>query len=198
MRLPRIRLPRQRRHQLIAGAVLLLLMLGSVLTYLFLQGDSEESAPVALPPAITLLPPFRSYQTVAEASALLREKGLEPEREHFEVPMSGGRTRVLDTVTSYRFRHLDVSGTLTLQFLNDHLYECSFRPDDLDGYARAVRQQLGLPRSPGKNGRSEVTRGHLRIASNVYNANSPVGRKLGTEPYILWQDTRLLAERRQP
>ncbi len=46
-----------------------------------------------------------------------------------------------------------------------------------------------------KNARREKIEGSLRIASTVELAVSKVGQHLGTEPFILWQDLRLIQQR---
>lgn len=188
-----------RNQKLAAGAAaaVLLIIIISICIYL-LSADSDRSEEVLASEPVTLLPPFRSYQSVKEARKLLNQGGFTYATEHFEVPVSKGKIRVIDTLTVTNYRHHDVPGALTLGFFNNRLQECLFEPEDIAAYARVMKTRMGLKPNPRRNGRTELITGNRRIASNVFNANSKYGRNLQTQPYILWQDTHLTAERREP
>ena len=93
-----------------------------------------------------------------------------------------------------RFPLLGTRGQLTLQFFNDRLFEIGFRPDDASACARSLKAADSKLRRDA-NGRAERTSGSQRIATNCDLAASDVGRSLNTEPYVLWQDLRLVRQR---
>lgn len=98
--------------------------------------------------------------------------------------------RDTDTLFAGAFTHLGVAGQLTLEFFNDHLYEVTFVPSELDTYIEKLHaSDKRLKRD--RTGRSETQIGNLRIASNVDFADTDVGRNLQTKPFVIWQDLRL-------
>lgn len=188
-----------RNQKILAGTVAagLLILAISIIAY-WLSGDTDRSEQVTPSDPVSLMTPFRSYQSVKTAKRLLNQGGYHFDAEHFEVPVSNGKIRVIDTLTVQGYRHHDVPGVLTLGFFNNRLQECLFEPEDIAAYARVMKTRMGLKPDPRSNGRAERVEGNRRIASNVFNANTKYGRKLQTKPYILWQDTHLTTERRQP
>jgi len=101
---------------------------------------------------------------------------------------------VLDTLTVMDYPLLGTQGRLRLEFFNDRLYEVNFKPDDAAVCLATLRRSdRGLQRD--RNGRAERVQAALRVATNVEMASTSVGEALGTEPYVLWQDLRLVRER---
>ena len=143
---------------------------------------------------IALTAGFASYQSVDAVVARLAEQGVETSRRRIARPASPRYpVHVLDTL-SLDYALLGTKGRLTLEFFNDRLYEIGFEPEDAAVCATELKhEQPQLQRD--RNGRAERTDGNLRIASNVDLAISNVGRSLRTEPYVLWQDQRLIRER---
>jgi hypothetical protein len=100
--------------------------------------------------------------------------------------------RDTDTLVASDFHHLGISGDLTLEFFNDHLWEATFVPDDVEEYIGKLR--ASDPRiKRERSGRTEVIAGNLRIATNVDFAATDTGRALQTKPFVVWQDLRLKA-----
>ena len=88
---------------------------------------------------------------------------------------------------------LGSTGVITLEFFNDRLYEVTFHPTDLSGTSNKLfRTTPGLKRD--RNGRANMVKGNLRVATNIDLANSDVGRAVRTTAYILWQDKRLRSQ----
>ncbi|MEC9364860.1 MAG: hypothetical protein VYC42_16700 [Pseudomonadota bacterium] len=144
---------------------------------------------------VAMLGRYRSFQSVDEVVFGLEQAGFEPivESRHATV-RDGIPPRDLDTVTVTQYRHWDVPGRLQLQFFNDRLLQAEFEPEDAARYKAA--QQRELPQlKREESGRSELIVGHLRIASSLDLAVSEVGRKLGTRPFLIWQDRRLVRQR---
>ena len=150
---------------------------------------SIEASPV------TLAERFRSYESESAVASLLESTGLAVQRVVLERPSSPRyppRRQVQFTVRGYE--HLKVTGTLVLEFFNNRLMEVDFRPDDATAYTpRLHREYPALKRD--RNGYSERVDGPLRIWTSVDLAKSKVGRSLGTEGVVLWQDLRLIAQR---
>lgn len=144
---------------------------------------------------VTLVDRFRSYADPAAVLETLSSNG------YGETLMSTRRAPDssrypmyrFDTVTVEDYHHFDTAGELSLQFFNNRLYEAEFVPSDPRQYARRLRR-LDLKREA--NARAEKIDGHLRVVSTVDLAVSAVGSHLGTRPYVLWQDLRLIDERR--
>ena len=143
---------------------------------------------------VRLMDAFRSYEDMATVVKGLAAAGYD------DWTTSGRRAEAspryppygLDTLQVRDYEHLGNKGTLTLRFFNNRLFQAEFVPSDAEAYARRVRK-MGLPRDA--NARAEKTEGNLRIASTLELAISPVGRQLGSEPFVIWQDLRLIHER---
>ncbi len=147
------------------------------------------------PDRVRLLSPYFSYTGVDAIVVDLEQAGFSPVVESRHPPVrSDVPPRNLDTVTVAQYRHWDVPGRLELQFFNDRLYQVEFEPDDADAYQAAQRRELPQIKRE-VSGRSEYISGNLRIASSLDLAVSDVGRKLGTRPFLIWQDRRLVRQR---
>jgi hypothetical protein len=140
---------------------------------------------------VPLVVGLRSYDGVAAAAARLEAAGLNAARSSSHKAVSHRYPpRDLDTLEVWSYVHLGEGGVLVLEFFNDRLYEVRFVPEEIRRYLQKLHgAEPELRRD--RNGRSELTRGDLRIATNVDLANSKVGRALATRPYVLWQDLRL-------
>ncbi len=148
--------------------------------------------------SITLMSPFKSGMSVSEASEILERQQLTVEATKNFVPkVNKVPAKNLDTLTALSFSHYGVDGKVTLEFLNNQLYEIVFNPYNPQEYVPIARNKLGLRGDPRKNGRSEVVTGNRRIASNIFLAVTEVGKSLHTKPYVIWQDLHLLTLRRQ-
>jgi hypothetical protein len=163
-------------------------------------GDAPDESEIAAftrvePDRVRLLSPYFSYTGVDAIVGDLEKSGFTPtvESRHPSV-RSDVPPRNLDTVTVNEYRHWDVTGRLELQFFNDRLYQVEFEPDDAEAYQAAQRRQLPQIKRE-VSGRSEYISGNLRIASSLDLAVSDVGRKLGTRPFLIWQDRRLVRQR---
>lgn len=144
---------------------------------------------------VDLLDRFRSYANLDAVVATLREDGYEDYRVSMRRAPDSPRypTYRFDTLSVDDYRHLGQAGELSLQFFNGRLFEAEFAPEEPRAYARQLRR-LRLKREA--NARAERIDGHRRIASTVELAISNVGVHLGTRPYVLWQDLRLIDELR--
>ena len=138
---------------------------------------------------------FRSYDSVAVATAAIEKAAAVWTQSKNHRPVSERYPpRNLDTVQSEPFEVLGQPGKLTLEFINDRLYEVYFEPKDADAFSNALHAAVsGLKRD--RTGGAERTQGFQRVVSNVDLVASPVGRALGTRPYVIWQDTRLVQQR---
>lgn len=147
------------------------------------------------PNPVDLMPPLRSYSSVADVEAILKQAEYGWRKSEIRTPATPDHPpRNLDTIVANGYRHLDVAGELTLDFFNDRLMEAAFIPSDPQAYVQQLRRQ-GIRASRNENGRAELIRGHQRLASNVELAVTEVGRNIGTTPRIIWQDLRLIAQR---
>jgi hypothetical protein len=136
-----------------------------------------------------------SYSSVAEVTLSLQAKRLSVARRTLARPPDPRYPpRALDTLTIERYALLGTQGRLSLQFFNDRLFEVGFKPDDAAACAKALKRADPQLRRDA-NGRAERTAGSQRVATNVELAASSVGQSLNTEPYVLWQDLRLVRER---
>ena len=136
-----------------------------------------------------------SYSSVAEVTSALRAKQLTVSRRTLSRPPNPRYPpRALDTLTVERYTLLGTQGRLSLQFFNDRLFEVGFKPDDAAACAKALKRADPQLRRDA-NGRAERTTGSQRVATNVELAASSVGQSLNTEPYVLWQELRLVRER---
>jgi|GEM_PF-1497059 len=177
-------------------------VLGMVSTWWYVQRQTAatEHPETALfralqEPRVDLAGAFRSYDAEARVAAQLRAAGLQFRSAILQRPPSSDyppRTMVMLTVADYQ--HLGHGGTMVLEFFNDRLMEADFRPDDPSRYAaRLHRQYPGLKR--GRTGHAEWKAPPLRLWSTVDLARSKVGRTLGSEGVVLWQDLRLIQQR---
>lgn len=138
---------------------------------------------------------FISYASVDEVERGLLAAGYSPQIRSFHREVADGvPPSHLDTLRVGDYRHLDVDGTLELQFFNDRLYQLEFEPVDAARYRRAFRARWPQLRREA-SGRAESTAGALRIASSLDLSVSDVGQALQTRPFALWQDLRLLRQR---
>ena len=135
---------------------------------------------------------FLSYESISDVEAKLAYDQLHPDHTSSHKPKSRRYPpRDLDALEVRGFSHLGQTGTLTLEFFNDRLYEVRFQPEDLqDAYVKRLHQgDTGLGRD--HIGTVDLTRGSQRVSSNVDLAMTKVGRALHTRPYVIWQDLRL-------
>ena len=146
-------------------------------------------------PRVLLIDVFRSYDSEAAIDAQLGAAALHFHRSVSARPDSARYPpRKVVSLVVDGYRHLGTGGTLTLSFFNDRLMEAEFRPDDSAAYAPALHRQLPqLLRGP--TGYAEYRAPPLRIWASVDLARSKVGRSLGAEGLVLWQDERLTAQR---
>jgi hypothetical protein len=151
----------------------------------------------AMASPVNLLAPFHSYLRVDAVMTDLQQRGYLPALEsshqpvHEDVPPHD-----VDIITVLEYTHWEQPGRLELVFFNDRLYQTEFEPEDPEAYRAAQRKHLPeLPRE--RSGRSEMVRGHLRIASSLDLAVSEVGEKLRSRPFLLWQDLRLVKQREE-
>jgi hypothetical protein len=156
--------------------------------------DSTQYTRVAV--GVTLCDRFRSYEDLQSVTSSLSASGYEQwtTNSRRAVESSSYPPYGFDTVKVQDYVHLDSRGKLTFQFFNNRLYQVEFVPTDAEAYARKLRV-LDLPRDA--NARAEKVTGNLRVASTVDLAISTVGRQLRTEPFVIWQDLRLVRERDQ-
>lgn len=138
---------------------------------------------------------FSSYSTLEQAAGRLASQHYASNRRRLARPPDRRYPpHVLDTLTVDAFPMLGTQGRLRLEYFNDRLYEVGYQPQDPGASAAALkRSDPHLQRD--RNGRAERIAEPLRIATNVEMASNSVGEFLGTEPYVLWQDLRLVAER---
>ncbi len=146
-------------------------------------------------PRVMLAEVFRSQDSVLAISTPLQAAGLTVRSAVLERPPSAlYPPRRITTLTVSPYRHLDCEGTLVLEFFNDRLMEADFRPDDAALYAPRLRRAVPGLRGVG-TGHAEYLEAPLRVWSSVDLAKSKVGRSLGSEGLVLWQDLRLIAQR---
>ena len=162
----------------------------------FLKGDPHPDTALytRMAVGVPMVDLFRSYEDLETVTKALTTAGYDgwsvDSRRAEDSPRYP--PYALDTVQLSGYKHLENKGALTLRFFNNRLFQAEFVPDDAEAYARRVRK-LGLPRDA--NARAEKTEGNLRIASTLELAISPVGRQLRSEPFVIWQDLRLIRER---
>ncbi|MDO9452868.1 MAG: hypothetical protein Q7J29_08405 [Stagnimonas sp.] len=184
---------------LLAGAILLV---GIAVTWWFMHArrPPPPHPETALfrhieEPRVVLADVFRSYDSEAAVATPLEAAGLTVIRKVQQRPEDPRYPlRRMATFTVLSYKHLDCEGTLILEFFNDRLMEADFRPDDAARYAPRLRRAYPILRSTG-TGHAEATAAPLRMWSSVELAKSKVGRSLGTEGMVLWQDLRLIAQR---
>ena len=162
----------------------------------FLKGEPHPDTALytRMAVGVPMMDAFRSYEDLDTVTKSLTAAGYDrwnTDSRHAE-DSSRYPPYALDTVQVSEYKHLDNKGSLTLRFFNNRLFQAEFIPSDAEAYARKVRK-MGLSRDA--NARAEKIDGNLRIASTMELAISPVGRQLGSEPFVLWQDLRLIRER---
>ena len=195
---PRSKLPPTPLLLLAAGIVLA----GVVAAWWFMRSASPPPAhPETMlfrqieEPRLLLAEVFRSYDSETAVATPLEAAGLIVQRSVLERPQSERYPpRRITTFTVEGYRHLDCEGTLVLEFFNDRLMEVDFRPDDAARYSPRLHRAVPQLRGIG-TGHAEFTAAPLRIWSSVDLAKSKVGRTLGSEGVVLWQDLRLTAQR---
>lgn len=164
----------------------------------FLKGDPhpETALYTRVAVGVPMADRFRSYQNMESVTAELSTAGFTQWSGEFRRAADSSEYPPyrFDTLVVTGYKHLGEDGRLSLQFFNDRLFQVEFVPADAQDYARRARS-LGLERVA--NARSEKIEGDLRLASTVDLAVSQVGRHLGTEPFVMWQDLRLISERDQ-
>ena len=146
-------------------------------------------------PRAVLAEAFRSYDSEAAVATALEAAGLTVQRKVLERPFNPSHPpRRIASFTINSYQHLDCEGVLVLEFFNDRLMEADFRPDDPGRYApRLHRAVPDLQRD--RTGHAEWIAPPLRVWSTVDLAKSKVGRTLGSEGVVLWQDLRLIGQR---
>lgn len=155
----------------------------------------EHAPPVTGAAPVQLMAPFWSYSDIDTVTELLGKNNLEFKINVTSVPkLKNTPAKKLHTVYLEHYKDHDVPGELTLEFFNGKLYEVEFNPYIADAYVNVVRNSMGMRPDPRKNGRSESIKGMRRISSNIFLANSRVGRSLRTKPYVIWQDLRLISQ----
>lgn len=137
---------------------------------------------------------FKSYQDLGSVKDALTADGYEgwTHSGRRAVDSSSYPPYAFDLLEVSDYKHLGSKGRLSLQFFNNRLFQAEFVPADAQEYSRKLRG-LGLKRVA--NARQEKIEGDLRMASTVELAVSAVGKQLQTEPFVIWQDLRLIRER---
>jgi hypothetical protein len=143
---------------------------------------------------VPLIDPLTSFDGVQAVQSRLQKGGYKYELSQNEKPKSSRyppyRT---DTIVVTGYKHMNQEGELTLEFFNDRLYEAEFTPKKASDYLAQLRKS-GVPLKREEVGKSEFTQGNLRVATNIDFASSDVGKSLRTEPYVIWQDLRLVKQ----
>ena len=141
---------------------------------------------------VNLINPLRSYASVEAVQDVLGQAGYTAQVSTIKKKLPNDRYPPYrnDTLVIAAYKDAGFAGTLTLEFFNDRLYQAHFVPAQPADYLRWLRNQgLSLPQK--RTGRSSLTRGDLRVTTNIDFASSDVGRIMQTTPYVLWEDTRL-------
>lgn len=144
---------------------------------------------------VNLISALRSYESVEAVQALLSKSGHAAQLSTIQRKIPNNRYPPYrnDTLVVSAYKDASFTGTLTLEFFNDRLYQAHFVPAQPPEYLRWQRNQgLSLPEK--RTGRSSITRGHLRVTTNIDFASSEVGKMMQTAPYMLWEDTRLVQQ----
>jgi hypothetical protein len=140
---------------------------------------------------------FRSYSSVETVTAQLGKDGATWTTISNHRPHSDRYPpRKRDTIKVEEYRHLGQTGKLTLEFFNDRLFEMYFEPASPGAYSRVLYPSESRLKK-NRLGKTEVTDGHLRMATNVDLADSKVGVSLRTKPFAIWQDLRLVRQNLQ-
>lgn len=145
---------------------------------------------------VALADRFNSYDDLGTVTKTLSEAGYEgwTAASHHTPRSSAYPPYNFDTIVVEKYTHLDQEGKLTLSFFNNRLFEAEFDPADAASYAKQLRT-LDLKPRVDENARAEKIEGDQRIVSTVELALSPVGKSLRTQPFVLWQDLRLIRAR---
>ena len=134
---------------------------------------------------------FHSYDSIDAVVATLADHRYQAAHTSNHKPQSRRYPpRDLDTLEVAGYQHLGSRGQLDLEFFNDRLYQARFEPANIRRYLPKLRAAEPTLQRDGV-GRSEQTRGNLRVATDMDLANSRVGRYVDAKPYLLWQDLRL-------
>lgn len=144
------------------------------------------------PARVNLINPLRSYESDEAVRHVLGQAGYTAQVSTIKKKLPNDRYPPYrnDTLVIAAYKDAGFAGTLTLEFFNDRLYQAHFVPAQPADYLRWLRNQgLSLPQK--RTGRSSLTRGDLRVTTNIDFASSDVGRIMQTTPYVLWEDTRL-------
>lgn len=189
-----------RKPLLLLAAAIVLIGIGCAWWYQQLHRSPALQPEAALfsrieEPRMVFAEVFRSYDSEAAVTTALEAAGLTVQQKVTERPFSKRYPpRRVASLTVQGYKHLDCEGVLVLEFFNNRLMETDFRPDDAGRYApRLHRQYPGLRRD--RNGHAEYLAAPLRIWATVDLAKSKVGRTLGSDGVVLWQDARLIAQR---
>lgn len=140
---------------------------------------------------------FRSYDTVDVTRDTLTKEGYEFTTKALHTPFSElYPPHDMETINVEKYKHLGNEGSLNLEFFNNRLYEVEFIPADPASYAHTLRKEFpDLQRN--RVGSGLLISGNLRVSSNVDLARSDVGQTLGSHPFVIWQDLRLIRQRDQ-
>lgn len=146
---------------------------------------------------LQLLGELQSYHSVVDVEQALAPAGYDIET--VERPLAGTPERPPRNITTlyvWAYRYCGSSGTLTLSFMNDRLFEALFEPADAAACADALaRQSPSLERDV--NGRAEWIDGDRRLATNVWLSVSDVGQAIGSQAWVIGQDLRLIRQYRE-
>lgn len=157
-------------------------------------GEHPESGKFteAAPDPVDFFGGLSSYQSVDKARGILESAKLKITATSEHSPRNPKYPpRDLDTIEVEKYVMLEVPGHLTLEFLNNHLYEATFVPSDPGKFAENLHaSDPRLPRQ--RNNRINYEEGALSITGNVDFAATDVGQNLKTKPFIIWRDTRLV------
>lgn len=189
---------------LISIAVGLVLAIVSVI-YLVVSTDfvhwdlreHPESARFTLrePEPVGLMPGMYSYQGVREVTDLIQQgSGLPVETYSSRtLPNAKYPQRDLVRLVVRDYGYCDTAGELTLRFFNDRLMEAIFLPVDVGACLEVLKRSYPELRRD-HNGRALLLAKDLRLYSNLELTVSEVGQALQTQPYISWQDLRLMQQ----
>lgn len=169
---------------------------GALPDFLKAEPHPESASYTKVAVGVAMLDRYKSYQDVQSVTASLSNAGFEgwTTTSRRALESASYPPYNFDTIAVEDYRHLEADGRLTLEFFNNRLFQAEFVPKDPEDYARKLRS-LGMERD--RNARMEKVEGDLRVASTVALAITPVGQQLGTQPFVLWQDLRLIRERDQ-
>ena len=144
---------------------------------------------------VTFMGALRSYDSVSTVRDWLEASGYSASVSTIERDLPSTRYPPYrnDTLVVPEYKHADHEGRLTLEFFNDRLYQAQFMPAQPPQYLSWLRGR-GVALPVKRTGRSTVTQGYLRISTNIDFASSDVGTVMGSSPFVLWEDLRLLQQ----